>query len=82
MKRLIRITETLEKRFWVDATTEEEALKLAENAYNEGKIVLDYDDFVDKDIEDETDVFTDDHQGDDFQEVSSLFPSLEDVLSD
>lgn len=81
MKRLIRITETLEKRFWVEAT-EEEALKLAKNAYNEGKIILDYNDFTGRDIEDETDVFTDNYQGDDFQEVSSLFPSLEDVLSD
>ena len=46
----IRITETLEKDFEVEAKTEDEALFRIEEEYDSCDIVLDADDFVEKTI--------------------------------
>ena len=50
----ISITETLNKIVEVQAESSEEALRKAEDAYYNGEIVLDSEDFVDTDFNDET----------------------------
>lgn len=51
----ISITETLNKIVEVHAEDSIEALQKAEDAYYNGEIVLDSEDFVDTDFNDETD---------------------------
>ena len=50
----ISVTETLNKIVEVQAESSEEALRKAEDAYYNGEIVLDSEDFVDTDFNDET----------------------------
>ena len=48
MKIKVRIEEHICQAFDVDADTLEEALKIAENSYNDGKFVLDNADVTEK----------------------------------
>lgn len=41
------LTETLQRQFEIEADTEDEALKVLEQKYNDGEIFCDYDDLVD-----------------------------------
>lgn len=50
----ISVTETLNKIVEVHADSEQEALQKAEDAYYNGEIVLDSEDFVDTQFNDET----------------------------
>lgn len=50
----ISITETLNKIVEVHAETSEEALQKAEDAYDNGEVELDYNDYVDAQFEDDT----------------------------
>ena len=50
----ISVTETLNKIVEVQAESSEEALRKVEDAYYNGEIVLDSEDFVDTDFNDET----------------------------
>ena len=50
----ISVTETLNKIVEVHAEDSGEALQKAEDAYHNGEIVLDSEDFVDTDFNDET----------------------------
>ena len=50
----ISVTETLNKIVEVHAEDSSEALQIAEDAYYNGEIVLDSEDFVDTDFNDET----------------------------
>ena len=51
MKYIIKIEETLAKCVIVEARNPDEAVKIAEDAYVDGKVVLDYDDFCEADAE-------------------------------
>ena len=50
MKYLVKIEETLAKHVIVDAESLDEAVTIAEDAYINGNIQLDYDDFCDTDV--------------------------------
>lgn len=50
MKYKVCIMETLLRVVAVDANTEDDALKIIEDKYNKAEIVLDVNDFVDKEI--------------------------------
>jgi 5-bromo-4-chloroindolyl phosphate hydrolysis protein len=47
----VEVCETLIRIVTVEATSEEEALELARNDYNNAELVLDADDFFDVDFE-------------------------------
>ena len=50
MKYLVKIEETLAKHVIVEAESLDEAVTIAEDAYINGNIKLDYDDFCDTDV--------------------------------
>ena len=50
MKYVIRIEETLAKHVIVEADNADDAINIAESAYQNGNIELDYDDFCNADI--------------------------------
>lgn len=50
----ISVTETLNKIVEVQAEDSSEALQKAEDAYYNGEVVLDYNDYVDAQFEDDT----------------------------
>lgn len=50
MKYLVKIEETLAKHVIVEAESLDEAVTIAEDAYINGNIQLDYDDFCDTDV--------------------------------
>lgn len=50
MKYLVKIEETLAKHVIVEAESLDEAVTIAEDAYINGNIQLDYDDFYDTDV--------------------------------
>lgn len=58
----ITITETLKRTVEVHAETADEALQKAEDAYYNGEIVLDSEDFVDTDFDDETEQTIDNYE--------------------
>ena len=47
----IEITETFKKELIVEANTKEEAIEMIEKAYDNGNITLDYDNFIEKEVE-------------------------------
>ena len=47
----IEITETFQKELIVEANTKEEAIEMIEKAYDNGNITLDYDNFIEKEVE-------------------------------
>lgn len=47
---VIYITETLQKKIIIKAEDVSKALEIAQDQYNEGKIELDYNDYLDVDI--------------------------------
>lgn len=49
-KFTIEVTETLQTRIDVYATSEQEALNIITNDYNDGSIVLDSDNYIDHEI--------------------------------
>ncbi len=51
MKYYVSVTETLNRVVSVEANSEKDAIKKANEAYDSGEIVLDYDDQVDLQIE-------------------------------
>ena len=56
MKRYyVSVTETLNKVVSVDAESEEEAVDMVRNAYDDSVIILDSDDYCDKTVEIESD---------------------------
>ena len=55
---IISITETLNKTMKVQANSAEEALEKVTDLYDAGQITLDYDNFVEVQIEDETEWWT------------------------
>lgn len=65
----IEITETFQKQLIVEATTKEAAIEMIEKAYDNGNITLDYDDFIDKEVE-----YIDDMDG---EELLEKFPEEE-----
>lgn len=50
MKYVVRIEETLAKHVIVEADNADDAVNIAEIAYQNGNIILEYDDFYDTDI--------------------------------
>ena len=50
MKYVVRIEETLVKHVIVEADNADDAVNIAEIAYQNGNIILEYDDFYDTDI--------------------------------
>lgn len=50
MKYVVQIEETLAKHVIVEAKNPDEAVNIAESAYQNGNIQLDYDDFCNTDI--------------------------------
>lgn len=46
MEYKLKVTETLSHIIEVEAESKESALEIAQEMYNNGEIVLDYDDFV------------------------------------
>ena len=50
MKYVVRIEETLAKHVIVEADNADDAINIAESAYQNGNIILEYDDFYDTDI--------------------------------
>ena len=50
MKYVVRIEETLAKHVIVEANNADDAVNIAEIAYQNGNIELDYDDFCNTDI--------------------------------
>lgn len=55
MKRIIKITELLQRMFTVEANNEDEALDIVNREYFKGNIVLTADDYDSTEIEDITD---------------------------
>lgn len=51
MKYVVRVTETLTRTLIVEANRMEEAEDKVDRAYDDGQIILDYDDFDEYDIE-------------------------------
>ena len=47
----IEITEKFQKELIVEANTKEEAIEMIEKAYDNGNITLDYDNFIEKEVE-------------------------------
>lgn len=50
MKYLIKIEETLAKHVIVEAESPDDAITIVEDAYINGKVELDYNDFCDTDV--------------------------------
>lgn len=51
MKYVVKVEETLRRHFIVEADDEIEAEYRAQEAYDNGWIVLDYDDYAESDVE-------------------------------
>lgn len=51
MKYVVRVTETLARTLIVDANSMEEAEDKVDRAYDDGEIILDYDDFDEYEVE-------------------------------
>ena len=51
MKYVVRVTETLARTLIVDANSMEEAEDKMDRAYDDGQIILDYDDFDEYEVE-------------------------------
>lgn len=49
-KYLVKVTETLARHVIIEAENDEDAANKVEDAYSEGKIVLDYDDYSDCEV--------------------------------
>lgn len=75
MKRVIKITEYLQKIFVVEADNEDDALDIVDREYiDKGNIILMADDYAGNDVEDITD---------DYPAASiALLPNIEDVSKD
>lgn len=74
MKRVIKITEFLQKIFTVEAETEIDALNIVDNEYRrKGSIVLEADDFAGNEVEDVTDEYS--------CERIELLPKIDDITN-
>lgn len=75
MKRVIKITEYLQKIFVVEADNEDDALDIVDREYiDKGNIILMADDYAGNEVEDVTD---------DYPASSiALLPNIEDVSKD
>lgn len=51
MKYIVRVTETLARTLIVEANSMEEAEDKMDRAYDDGQIILDYDDFDEYEVE-------------------------------
>lgn len=51
MKYVVRVTETLARTLIVEANSMEEAEDKVDRAYDDGQIILDYDDFDEYEVE-------------------------------
>ena len=58
-KYVIRVEETLCKDMIVEAYSTEEAMAIVEDAYHDGALILDSNDFVECQISDTTDLYED-----------------------
>lgn len=75
MKRVIKITEFLQKTFTVEADSEDEALDIVNREYlDKGSIVLMADDYAGNEIEDVTEDYSD--------ESINLLPSIDNLVTD
>lgn len=75
MKRVIKITEYLQKIFVVEADNEGDALDIVDREYiDKGNIILMADDYAGNDVEDITDNYP--------ASSIALLPSIEDVSKD
>lgn len=75
MKRVIKITEFLQKTFTVEADNEDEALDIVNREYlDKESIVLMADDYAGNEVEDVTEDYSDDS--------INLLPSIEDLVTD
>lgn len=75
MKRVIKITEFLQKTFTVEADNEDEALDIVNIEYlDKGNIVLMADDYAGNEVEDVTDDFS--------PESIDLLPSIDSLVTD
>lgn len=75
MKRVIKITEFLQKTFTVEADNEDEALDIVNREYlDKGSIVLMADDYAGNEIEDVTEDYSD--------ESINLLPSIDNLVTD
>lgn len=75
MKRVIKITEFLQKTFTVEADSEDEALDIVNREYlDKGSIVLMADDYAGNEIGDVTEDYSD--------ESINLLPSIDNLVTD
>lgn len=75
MKRVIKITEFLQKTFTVEADNEDEALDIVNIEYlDKGNIVLMADDYAGNEVEDVTDDYS--------SESIDLLPSIDRLVTD
>lgn len=75
MKRVIKITEFLQKTFTVEADNEDEALDIVNREYlDKESIVLMADDYAGNEVEDVTEDYSDDS--------INLLPSIENLVTD
>lgn len=75
MKRVIKITEFLQKTFTAEADNEDEALDIVNREYlDKGSIVLMADDYAGNEIEDVTEDYSD--------ESINLLPSIDNLVTD
>lgn len=75
MKRVIKITEFLQKTFTVEAEDEDEALDIVNREYiDKGSIVLMADDYAGNEVEDVTEDYSD--------ESINLLPSIGNLVTD
>lgn len=75
MKRVIKITEFLQKTFTVEADNEDEALDIVNIEYlDKGNIVLMADDYAGNEVEDVTDDYS--------PEGIDLLPSIDSLVTD
>lgn len=75
MKRVIKITEFLQKTFTVEADSEDEALDIVNREYlDKGSIVLMADDYAGNEIEDVTKDYSD--------KSINLLPSIDNLVTD
>lgn len=74
MKRVIKITEFLQKIFTVEAETEIDALNIVDDEYHRKcSIVLEADDFAGNEVEDVTDEYS--------CESIELLPKIDDITN-
>ena len=74
MKRVIKITEYLQKIFTVEASDENAALDIVNKKYNKGNIILTAEDFIGNEIKDITKKYS-------IKKVDEL-PTIKDVAEE